>query len=367
MTAPTETTNAVDFVVRRDDLARTDFVPRTLPTLADNEVLLKIDAFAFTANNVTYAVIGEMMRYWEFFPADDGWGRVPVWGFAEAAASRHPGVAKGERFYGYLPMSTHLVVRADHVDDAGFVDVSPHRTALPPVYNRYLKTTADPGYDPEHEAAYMLLRPLFGTSFLIDDVLQEREFFGARAIALSSASSKTAIGLAALLSARAGRAYEVVGLTSPSNAAFVSGLGYYDRVVPYDAIDALPADRPTVFVDMAGNGAVRDAVHRRCRDQLRYSCSVGITHYEAMVPPGPDLPGPTPEFFFAPDRVQQRTRDWGPAELQRRIGGALQQFLGHADRWMRIVRGRGQADVTRVYRTMLAGSADPAEGHILSL
>jgi len=248
----------VDFVVRRDDLHRTAVLPASLPALADGQVLLKIDAFSFTANNITYAVIGEMLRYWEFFPAADGWGRVPVWGFADVVESRQPGVGVGERFYGYFPMSTHLIVQADRVDEGGFMDASPHRRDLPPVYNRYLRTSADPAYDLKHEDAYMLLRPLFGTSFLIDDFLEEQQFHGARAIALSSASSKTAIGLAALLSRRAGRGYEVIGLTSPSNRAFVVGLGYYDRVVTYDALHELPADQPLVFVDMAGNGALRD-------------------------------------------------------------------------------------------------------------
>jgi hypothetical protein len=264
-------------------------------------------------------------------------------------------------------MSTHLVVQADHADDSGFADAAVHRQALPPVYNRYLRTSADPAYDPEREDAYILLRPLFGTSFLIDDFLAEQQFHGARAIALSSASSKTAIGLAALLSARAGRAYRVIGLTSPDNETFVSSLGYYDQVVTYDALDTLPSDQPLVFVDMAGNGAVRDAVHRRCGDRLRYSCSVGLTHKDAMAPAAADLPGATPTFFFAPDRVQQRSRDWGGAELQRRIGAALKHFLGHVDRWMRVTRGRGAADVERVYLAMLDGHANPADGHILSL
>jgi len=360
-------TDAVDFLVRRDDLHRTTVTTRPLPPLRDGQVLLKIDAFSFTANNVTYAVVGEMMRYWEFFPAADGWGRVPVWGFADVVESHHPEIAIGERFYGYFPMSTHLVVQADHVDATGFVDAATHRRDLPPVYNRYIRTKTDPAYDPKHEDAYMLLRPLFGTAFLIDDFLEEHQFHGARAIALSSASSKTAIGLAALLSARDGRAYEVIGLTSPSNTAFVKGLGYYDRVVSYDALDDLPADRPLVFVDMAGNGTVRDAVHRRCGDQLRHSCSVGLTHREAMAPATADLPGPPPTFFFAPDRVQQRTRDWGPAELQTRIATALQRFIGHLERWMRVQHGRGAADVERIYLATLDGSGDPAVGHILSL
>jgi hypothetical protein len=359
--------NAADFLVRRNDLHQTAYVPTTLPALEDGQVLLGIDAFAFTANNVTYAVFGDMMRYWDFFPAADGWGRVPVWGFADVVASRHPHVAVGERFYGYFPMSTHLVVHADHVSDTGFVDAASHRKDLPPVYNRYIRTATDPGYERGLEDAYMLLRPLFGTAFLLDDFLAEQQFFGARAIALSSASSKTAIGLAALLSSRPGRPYEVIGLTSSRHWAFVTGLGYYDRVVPYDALGGLPQDQPTVFVDMAGDGAVRDAVHRHCGDQLRYSCAVGGTHWGRMAPAPADLPGAPPTFFFAPDRIQQRTRDWGADELQSRLGAALQRFAGHLERWMKVRHGRGPAEVERVYLATLDGTADPSEGHILSL
>ena len=59
--------------------------------------------FGLTANNVTYAVIGEAMSYWDFFPAEDGWGRVPMWGFAEVERSEAEGVEPGTRVYGYLP------------------------------------------------------------------------------------------------------------------------------------------------------------------------------------------------------------------------------------------------------------------------
>ena len=60
-------------------------------------------------------------------------------------------------------------------------------------------------------------------------------------------------------------------------------------------------------------------------------------------------------------------RDWGVAELQTRIAGALRHFIGHVDRWMHVQHGRGPADVERVYRAMLDGTAHPSEGHVLSL
>ena len=70
-----------------------------------------------------------------------------------------------------------------------------------------------------------LLRPLFVTSWLIDDFLDDNAFFGTTAkpgvpgvMLLSSASSKTAYGTAFALAQRQG--IEVVGLTSPGNLAF---------------------------------------------------------------------------------------------------------------------------------------------------
>jgi len=360
------TTEARDFLVRRDDLrvCRLDTAP--LPTPAAGEALLKIDAFAFTANNVTYAVFGEMMRYWDFFPAPAGWGRVPVWGFADVAESRHPGVTVGDRFYGYFPMSTHLVVTPERADPSGFVDAAAHRRELPPIYNHYVRTAADPAYDPRQEDAQMLLRPLFMTAFLIDDFLAASDFHSARLIALSSASSKTAISLAFLLSTRSPRPFEVVGLTSSGNADFVRRLGYYDRVVTYDALGDLPSDVPLVFVDMAGNGAVRDAVHRRAGERVRYSCAVGGTHWGEVAPAG-DLPGAPPTFFFAPDRARQRTQDWGLAGLQARTGEAWTRFLGPLAGWMTVQHHRGPAAVERVYREAVDGRADPAAGHLLAL
>ena len=73
-----------------------------------------------TANNVTYAAMGEGMKYWDFFPAPEGFGIVPVWGHAHVAASNVEGFAVGERVYGYLPMASHLVVSPGAVKPGSF-------------------------------------------------------------------------------------------------------------------------------------------------------------------------------------------------------------------------------------------------------
>jgi hypothetical protein len=49
------------FVVARDDLRRSRFIDEALPALGAGDVLLKVDRFAFTANNVAYAEMGERM------------------------------------------------------------------------------------------------------------------------------------------------------------------------------------------------------------------------------------------------------------------------------------------------------------------
>src|SRR5436309_5520800 len=245
------------FLVKRDDLRECRIAASEVPELEPGQALLRVDTFGLTANNITYAVMGEAMSYWDFFPAEGGWGRVPMWGFAEVERSEAEGVEQGARVYGYLPPSSYLVVAPAGVDETGFVDGSPHRAALPSAYQRYLDVAGDPFYERDTEDVQMILRPLFYTSFLIDDQLADEGLVARGPIVISSASSKTAIGAAFMLAQREG--VELVALTSPRSAAFVEGLGIYGRTVAYDAIDSL-GPGPATFVDCAGHGEVRAPV-----------------------------------------------------------------------------------------------------------
>jgi hypothetical protein len=356
--------DAVDFQVRRTDLRDTRLRQRDPDRLepANGQALLRIDHFAFTANNITYAVAGDLLSYWNFFPAEPGWGRVPVWGFADVAASRCAGVSEGARLYGYYPMSTHLVVEPVHANAAGFIDGAAHRAPMAGAYNQYRAIGAELA-SAGGEEAQMLLQPLFVTAFLIDDFLAESRFFGARIAVLSSASSKTSFALAHQLSQRHG--IEVVGLTSPRNAAFVEGLGCYDRTLPYGDLSALDPGVPALFVDMAGNGAVQSAAHHHFGANLVHSLSVGMTHWQNAKRESV-LPGAEPSFFFAPNQLRKRFHDWGPEDFQGRIASAFSAFRGLADRALRVVRG-GRADVQRVYLETLEGNAAPDHGHVLTM
>jgi hypothetical protein len=356
----------VDLEVKRADIRETRVVDRQLPALERGQALLRIDAFGLTANNITYAVVGDALKYWEFFPSSEPgvWGRVPVWGFADVAATAHDEVAVGTRVYGFLPMSTHLIVTPGRVDPNGFVDVTSHRAKLPGAYNGYSRADADPAHDRAHENHRMILWPLFFTSFLIDDVLDDNAFFGAEEIVVSSASSKTAIGTAFLLDQR--DPVRVIGLTSPGNLAFVERLGIYDRVVTYDDIEAL-GETPAAYVDIAGDAAVRAAVHRAYGDRLTHSMTVGATHWDEPPAAPADLPGPAPAFFFAPDQIVKRTKDWGRAGLNDRVAEAWRRFVEFADGWLEIRRGAGPEAVGATYRELVDGRTDPAAGYVLTM
>lgn len=371
-------TQSIDFLVRRDDLHATRIRSLPFDTPADGDVLLQVDRFAMTANNVTYAAFGDAMSYWDFFPSnDEGWGRVPVWGFGTVLASKSEGVAVGERFYGYYPMSTHVLMRPVRVKDSGFVDGSAHREKLHPLYNHYTRNSTDALHDATREEVQMLLRPLFITSFVIDDFLADDNFFGARAVMLSSASSKTAYGLAWQLSLRRPDGPEVIGLTSPGNVRFVGGLGCYDRVVTYDAFAAPAstgfANLPVVYVDFAGDRVLRANLHHHFGDAMRYSCAVGSSHWDAerATDEGEPLPGARPTFFFAPAQIKKRSAEWSAEGFQRRFADAWHAFTARvvdpAKPWMNITHGEGTAAVEHVYRDLLEGRAKPDDGRIVSM
>lgn len=370
------------FQVRQDQLATTRLVQAPDAALADGQVRVRIAQFAFTSNNITYAAFGNAMQYWQFFPvpADaDGtaWGCIPVWGFATVVQSLHPGVAVGERLYGYWPMASHAVLQPVKLSAAAFSDGALHRAALHAVYNQYQRVASDPFYTADTEAVQALLRPLFLTAWLIDDFLADSGFFGIASanpagdhrgvLLLSSASSKTASATAAQLAKRP--EVEVVGLTSPANVAYCESLGCYSRVLTYDQLDALPADAPCVYVDFAGSGTLRQAVHTRFT-RLAYSCSIGGTHVDDLGG-AKDLPGPRATLFFAPAQVKKRSSEWGPAEFGQRLvaawHGFRQQVAASNPPWLVVQQYQGADAVQAAYAQVLAGRGDPRLGHMLAL
>lgn len=354
-----------DFLVRRDDLRVSRIADSSTPELKAGEALLRIDSFGLTANNVTYAVFGDGMNYWDFFPASEvGWGHVPMWGFAEVEASRVEGVEVGTRVYGYLPPASHLVVVPGGVDEHGFADAAAHRKHLPSAYQGYVNTATDPFYTADTEVLQMLLRPLFYTSFLIDDELDDDGRTESGPILISSASSKTSLAAAFLLAQRPG--VEIIGLTSQRSRAFVEGLRIYSSTVLYDDIASIDAASAT-FVDVAGDAEVKFAVHSHFGDRLTASMVVGAAHWEQLTPGSGRLPGPSPRFFFAPDRIVKRSQDWGREALNDRVSAAWHPFCEWSAGWLKPQEGSGFDAVQAAYLAVLEGHVDPSTAHVLSI
>ena len=359
--------------VRRDELTTTRVVVDDEPRLEEGQARLRIESFALTSNNVTYAAFGGPMKYWDFFPAQDpAWGRVPVWGFAEVAESHSDAVVMGERVYGYFPMGSELVVTPGRADAGGFTDLASHRQPMASVYNRSQRVADQP--DPAAEAERMVLYPLFVTSYLIADAIADADADAdgpvAGRVIVSSASSKTSIALA--YTARAAGLH-TVGLTSAANRAMVESLGLWDEVVTYDALDRLgelardgvdgAGVDGVVYVDIAGNLDVTGSVHRVLGEALVRSIVVGNTHWNHAAATA-EVPGVGREFFFAPDRIAKRTADWGRAELDARMGAAWDGFAEHARTWLRIDRVVGSTAVAEAWIALAAGRSDPSVGII---
>jgi len=346
----------LDLLVRKNDLRTLEWCQSAPRRLYSDEIRVRVDRFAFTANNVTYALFGDRMGYWDLYPATEGYGRPPVWGFGTIVESRAPDLQVGERLYGLWPISAQCVLRTDRVTETGFVETSSSRTARAAAYNHYLRIDGAPDFAPELEAVQAVFRPLFITSFLIADFLEENDGFGTQTAVISSASSKTSLGLGHLLKHSANR-WRTIGLTSAGNVDFVRRTAYFDEVRTYDEVTTI-SRQPSVFVDMAGGAALRAAVHERLANNLTYSCAVGGTHWED---PGraQGLPGPRPTLFFAPGRSEKRRSDWGPAGFESRYGAAWDSFRASASHWTEEIDFRGQAEVETLYRAVLEGKLAP--------
>jgi len=329
------------------------------------QALLKLERFALTANNISYASAGESMGYWNFFPAEPGWGKIPVWGIAEVVQSKAEGLEVGERVYGFFPMSSHLVVQPAGINPHSFVDGVKRRADLPPIYNQYTRLAAEPGYDASMDDQRVIFQPLFATAFLLDDFFGEHDFFDAERVIIGSASSKTAISLAYLLADRTAPRPRILGLTSAGNRGFVSSLDYYDEVASYNQVPELATEISSVFIDMAGNPGVVKALHSRLGDGLEYSCAVGVSHWEETT--GDISVGGLSKFFFAPSQAEKRHKQWGGAELGKRIMSQWYRFSLASKNWMSLRRGDLATQGLDLYQALIEGRVPPSEALVITL
>ncbi len=356
------------FQISKTDPARTRLVEVTqadyAASMGEGDALVRVDRFGLSSNNITYVVLGDRLGYWQFFnaapgPDDegaDGWGVMPVWGFADVVGSRCANLEVGERLFGYFPPATHLVMHPDASRPAAgpVVDASAHRADLPPTYNTYQRVLQEPDYDPGDDDLRMLLNPLQITAWALWDAMREASWFSAEQVVIVSASSKTGLGLARALK-RDQTSPKVVGITAPKNRDFVAGLGLYDQVVTYDEIESTLSQRPTVVVDMAGSGAVLGRVHRHLGEAMLHSINVGLTHWDEAGG-GPDIIRERSEMFFVPGVIQERMKQWGAAEFNRVTQDFLVRSFAESRDWLTIESVQGLEGLAVKYAMVREGS-----------
>lgn len=359
-------TKAIELRVNRRDLTNTQLAETELAPLQDGEALLEVTSFAMTANNVTYGIVGEQIGYWQFFPTPDAPndGIVPVWGFGKVVSSKSDALEVGEELYGYFPMGSHLVITPKRKGGNVF-DTSVHRAGLPPTYNAYRVTGEEPQAIRERKDARSVLFPLFATSYIIADWLQDNDFFGAEQVVITSASSKTSFGTGAALH-KVAPGMKRIGLTSAGREDFVRSLNAYDQVLAYGDITKIETDTPTAFVDMAGNAEIITATHNHLGEDVKTSAIVGATHWQAERQQA-KLPGAKPTMFFAPGQIQKRDAELGPGVL---MANALKVWLeisdGLGDR-LRFEHHEGGTAVDRIWQETVRGEVSPDRGITASI
>ncbi len=330
---------------------------------------MQVEKFAYTANNITYAVAADMIGYWQFYPAAGGaqadWGVIPVWGFARVVQSAVKGVSVGERIFGYLPPATFVKLRPQRVTEQRFVDGTEHRASLPAVYNLYRRVTHEGGYDPANDQERMLLYPLHLTAFCLWDALQEANWYGAKQVVVLSASSKTSTGFG--YAVRAGEdAPFMIGMTSARNLQTTSNLGIYDHTITYDAVGQIAASQPTVIVDMSGNTRVLAALHEHLGDNMKFTSKVGLTHWTDE-PGAAQILEERSEWFFAPTHIRKRLEDWGPAMFDQQSSRFLVEAAAKTKAWLTFKNVTGLEGLANVHGEVCSGIRPPDEGLIIVL
>jgi len=331
---------SLDFVFNPDDFRDAHFTQATPldgALLQKGEVIIAVDRLALTANTISYGIAGKsgLIRYLDSFPTAAPYARMPFWGFGDVVASAHEDIPVGERLYGFYPLSTYLLAKMGKVSPESCMDMTASRDTIPAFYREYARATAEPGYHPDFDDMQSLLRPVIGTSYLLEHYITRHDFYGARNIIITSASSKTAFGFAHFLTNGHSDKCRAIGLTSKGNKAFVEKTGCYDAVFTYDEIDQLPRAASVIF-DMAGNAQLRARLHHHLGDLIAYSGTVGATHWEEGGRDATDLPGPRPVFWSGPDEIGVLVQGGEGENILSKIGARTVPLMRKASGWLKI-------------------------------
>jgi NADPH:quinone reductase-like Zn-dependent oxidoreductase len=348
-------------IIDRSDLSSTTLVDAAAMRPGAGQALLRVERVGLTTNNLTYCALGDALGYWGYFPAQiPGMAHIPLWGYAEVVATETDALKPGDRVFGYLPSASHLLVTPSPLGTDRFRDAAPHRAQLMPIYNEYTVATGAPR-SPERENLTALYRPLFMTSFAFEAFAAASEWFGARRLLLSSASSKTGYGIANLARSRGG--IEIVGITSHANVAFCQQLGCYDTVITYDDVESL-SKVPTLYADVAGDTDLRRRLHHHLADNLTHDAVLGISHISSPTSLHTEqLVGPEPTVFGAFDYLLTPAMQ---QEIAQRYRTAWEDFQTLLRDNLDVVIGAGPKALQDHWTRLQGGEVNPRQGVVIT-
>ncbi|KAF5310656.1 hypothetical protein D9619_007951 [Psilocybe cf. subviscida] len=393
--------------------------PTSCPT---DHIVIKVDRFGFSANNITYQALGEHphLRYFDFHSAPDSandgvssktHGVIPVWGFGTVVQSAHTKVREGERLYGYFAPARYLLLPISSTDANKYAIYvpRPHLPADRRPYNQILRCSTDPQYSPSPvaEDMTMLYRPLFWTAYWCEDWLHTTGYRGgASSILVSSASSKTAFCFAyrarkRIRAGELGTDTKIIGLTSKRNTAFTQRLGLYDEVLDYDAFLSSPsflkgAEKKWLYVDVAGNEDLNARIKAHFASpytgKMAGIVSLGFTN---LSPTSSDtVPDwsthgtgvtsssttelvetsglasqfwPRTENFFTPEWLDVRQHQIPLAEIFSRQNTAWKELMEDGKDWVQLERVYGAKKVQEAYVKLAKEGLGPDKGLIWSM
>lgn len=353
---------------KKEDFNQARVIDVPSQALESGQIRLNVERFSFTANNITYAVLGDLLQYWSFFPAADQqgndasqiWGQIPVWGFATVSESNCLEVCVGEHFFGYFPPAQECVMTPTNVSQGGFVDGIEHRVKLPVGYNVYRNTpTSDPQADNERSMLY----PLFVTAYCIHDLLASRSWCHAEQLVIISASSKTSLGVAYALQSSPDSP-KSIGLTSARNVDSIQALGLYNQVIDYNNLEQLAPDVPTAIVDMSGNKALLSQLHQHLGESMKFTLNVGITHWGDLS----EIEGinnSRSEQFFAPAHIQEMIKRMGPQAFEAHSGRFISESAIKTRQWLHCKELDGLNELATTYQDVCSGTIDANTGLIV--
>ncbi len=371
VTTKTINMNQAQYQVKKDMFFKGEAVelPNDSLTLGEGDVLVEIDRFAYTSNNITYAVAGDFLRYWQFFPPvgeqATGWGVIPVWGFADVVESRSAELPVGERLFGYFPPATHLKMHIGKATPAMIMEGSEHRRELPKAYNMYRRVHAEPGYDKAADDARAMLYPLYLTAYCIGGTIADADYYGAEQILILSASSKTSIGVGYMCQ-ELSDAPRRIGMTSSKNLKTVQALNLYDEVLTYDQVDQIAVDVPTLIIDMSGNQGLLVQLHTRLGDQMKHTINVGLTHWTDARPQKGIIKERSSQFF-APSYMVEKAREIGQDVFNQKVDAFIQKAAAQTLKWLTVKEVKGIEGLANIHAAVCEGKIPADQGIMVAL